>query len=64
MIIDELRSAIRDYDDWPTDEKRARVIRATRLFVDAVDQRAEIIEHMRRTITPSEQALGEILGTR
>jgi hypothetical protein len=51
-----------DYDDWPTSEKRARVIEATRRFVGAVDMQAAAIEHMRQRVTPSEQALAELMN--
>lgn len=56
----ELRAAMLDYDDWPTDEKRAKVIDLARCFVRAVDQRAAVIEQLRQ-IKPSDQALAELL---
>lgn len=61
-IFAELRAAVLDYNDWPTAKNHARVFDLTRRFVAAVDQRAAVIEHMRQHITPSEQALSELLG--
>lgn len=61
-IFAELRDAVASYDDWPTPEKRADVIDLARRFVGAVNQQAEVIEHMRQTVTPSEQALSAILN--
>ena len=61
-LFDELKVAITRYDDWPTPEERARVISTARRFVRAVDQRAEVIEQMRQSVTPSEQALSELLN--
>lgn len=60
-IFAELRAAVVAYDDWPTPEKRAQVIDLARRFVAAVDHRAAVIEQMRRHVTPSEQALSELL---
>lgn len=61
-LIDELRAALVSYDDWPTPEGRGRVIHHARELVRAIDARAATIEHMRHHITPSEQAIGELLG--
>lgn len=61
MIFDELRAAVKANDDWPTEESKANVIHYARRFVDAVDQRAVMIAHMRAHTTPSEQALSEIM---
>ena len=61
-IFAELRAAVELYDDWPTPDKRAQVIDSARRFVQSVDQRAAMIEHMRQHVTPSEQALSEILN--
>ena len=57
----ELKAALEKYDDWPTPEERARVISAARRFVRAVDQRAAVIEQMRQSVTPSEEALRSLL---
>jgi len=62
MILDELRSAVARHDDWPTDESSMVVIETARRLVRAVDMRAQVIEQMRQTITPSDQAVAEILG--
>lgn len=61
-IFAELRDAMHSYDDWPTHEKRANVIELTRQFVRAVDQHAEVIEHYRQHVTPSAQALSELVN--
>ncbi len=61
-IFAELRAALMAYDDWPTPEKRAQVVDLARRFVGAVDQQAAAIEHMRQHVTPSEQALSELLS--
>lgn len=61
-IFAELRLAVAAYDDWPTPEKRAQVVDLARRFVGAVDQRAAVIEHIRQHVTPSEQALAELLA--
>lgn len=61
-IFAELRAAVTSYDDWPTPEKRADVIDLARRFVRAVDGHAEMIEYMRQSVTPSQQALNEILN--
>jgi hypothetical protein len=58
----ELRAAVEAYDDWPTPESRAHVIELARRFVGTVNQRAAYIEHMRQSVTPSEQALSELLN--
>jgi hypothetical protein len=60
-LFAELRAAVLVYDDWPGSEARAQVIEAARRFVQAVDQRAAMIEQMRQTITPTDQALAELL---
>ena len=61
-LFDELRARIARYDESPTPEERARVISTARRFVRAVDQRAAVIEHMRQHVTPSDQALAELLN--
>lgn len=61
-MIDELREALARHDEWPTTETSRMVIEQARRFVRAVDQRAQVIEQMRREVTPSDQALAEILG--
>lgn len=61
-LFDELRAAIKDYDDWPTPEKRVEVIDRARRFVGAVDHRTAAIEHMRQTVTPSAEALNQLLN--
>lgn len=61
-VFAELRVAVAAYDDWATAEKRAQVIDVARRFVAAVDQRAAAIEHMRQHVSPTDQALGELLG--
>lgn len=61
-IFAELKAAVADYDDWPTPEKRAQVIDLARRLVGAVDHRAAVIEQMRQHVTPSEQALSELLN--
>ena len=61
-IFAELRAAVMACDDWPTAEKRAQVIDLARRFVGAVDQRTAVIEHMRQHVTPSEQAMSELLN--
>lgn len=61
-VYTELRTAVLDYDDWPTPVKRVQVVDAARRFVGAVDQAAAAIEYMRQHVTPSEQALNELLG--
>lgn len=60
-IVNELRAAITAYDEWPTPERRVEVIDLCRRFIHAVDQRAAVIEQMRQHVSPSEQALSELL---
>ena len=61
-LFTELREAIRRHDEWPTLETGMNVIHAARRFVQAVDMRADVIEQMRRDVTPTQQALDELLG--
>ena len=63
-IFAELRAAVANYDDWPTDEKRAEVIVLARRFVQVVDSQARVIEHMRHNITPTDEALSALLNPR
>jgi hypothetical protein len=60
-IFDELRTALRRHDEWPTNETAAQVIDLARRFVRAVDQRADVIDYYRQNVTPSEEALSELL---
>lgn len=61
MIVDELRHALGRHDDWPTDETSLIVIETARRLVRAIDMRAAVINQMRRNVTPSEQAISELL---
>lgn len=61
MIYDELRAAVKAHDDWPTEESKANVIYAAERFVEVVDAQAEKIEYMRRHVTPTEEALAQIM---
>jgi glutaredoxin-related protein len=63
VVIDELRAALARHDEWPTKQTSAAVIDAARRLVGGVDMRAEVIEQMRRRVTPSEQAIAELLGS-
>jgi hypothetical protein len=63
LIVDELRHALSRHDEWPTEETSAVVIETARRLVQAIDMRAQVIDQMRRNITPSEQAIAELLGT-
>jgi hypothetical protein len=60
--FEQLRDAVASYDDWPGPDNRFQLIDAARRFVRAVDHRAEMIEQMRQHVTPSEQALSELLN--
>lgn len=60
-LFSDLRAAVEAFNQWPDSRSRAQVIGAARLFVEAVDHRAAMIEHMRQRVTPSDQALNEIL---
>jgi hypothetical protein len=62
MIIDELREALARHDDWPTSETSAVVIDTARRLVQAIDMRAQVIDQMRREVTPTHQAMAELLG--
>jgi hypothetical protein len=60
-LFDKLKTAVADYQEWPTAHKRTQVCTAALQFVRAVDTRAAMIEQMRHHVTPSEQALSELL---
>jgi hypothetical protein len=57
----ELKAALWSYDEWPTPVKRLDVVNCARRFVKAVEARAEVIEYYRAHVTPTEQALSELL---
>jgi hypothetical protein len=61
-LFAELKDAVANYDDWPTPEGRARVISLARRFVRAVDQKAAVIEQMRQQVTPTEEALSQLMN--
>jgi hypothetical protein len=61
-IVAELRAAVAAHDDWPTDNTRAEVIALARRFIQTIDQRAAVIEQMRHHVTPTEEALSELLN--
>jgi hypothetical protein len=63
-LFDDMRAAVESYDEWPTPEGRGRVLAATRKFVRAVTRQEQVIEQMRQHVTPSEQALRELIGER
>jgi hypothetical protein len=56
-----LANAVTAHNEWPDNETRAEVLDAAKRFVDAVIHRGQVIEHMRATVTPDEQALAQIL---
>lgn len=60
--VAELREKMRLHDDWPTKETGYVVIEAARRLIRAIDQRGALIEHMRAHMTPTAQAIGEILS--
>ena len=62
MIVDELRDALDRHDDWPTDDTGMIVIETARRLIRAIDMRAQVIEQMRRNVTPSEQAMVELMA--
>jgi hypothetical protein len=61
-VIDELRSQLERHDEWPTRQTSALVVDAARRLIQAIDMRAAMIEQMRRDVSPSAQAIGELLG--
>ena len=61
-VVDELRAAVAAHREWPTAGSKATVVYAAQRFVDALDARAAVIAQMRAHVTPSEQALQELLG--
>jgi hypothetical protein len=61
--VDDLRSAVNAHNDWPTEESKANVIYYACRLVDVIDQHAEMIEYMRRNVTPTQEAVRAIMGT-
>ncbi len=62
--FDELQAAVRTHDDWPTAATADTVIYAARNLVDAVQRQAEYVEHLRRTVTPTQEAIAAIMNSR
>jgi len=60
--LDELREALEAHAHWPRPASSAAVIDAARRLVQAIDMRAQVIEQMRQTISPTEQAISELMG--
>ena len=60
-IYTELKTAVCSYNEWGTRSDQCNVIYAAQRFVAAVEQRANVINQMRQTVTPTEQAIAEIL---
>jgi hypothetical protein len=60
-LLDALRSALARHDEWPSKQTGVEAIDTARRLVQAVDMRAGVIEQMRATVTPTEQALAELL---
>jgi hypothetical protein len=61
-IIGELRQALARHDDWPTTETKTVVIGCARALIQTIDMRAAVIEAMRQHVTPTDQAIAELLG--
>lgn len=62
-LVAELRRTVRDHRDWPTTASVGRVADAAGRLIDCIDQRAEMIEHMRAHVTPTQEAIAEIIGS-
>ncbi len=58
----ELRQAINLHDEWPTEETRLRVVEQARYLVRAVEQKAAMIAQMRQAVTPTDEAIAQLLG--
>jgi hypothetical protein len=61
-LYDELKAAMFLYDDWPDYPTAKVVIDSARRLVQAVESRAEMIAHMRATMTPTAEALAQFIG--
>jgi hypothetical protein len=60
-LVDVLREAIKRNDDWSTVDTKAAVINTARSLVQAIDQRAATIEFYRAHVTPTDEAIKEML---
>lgn len=63
-VFAELQAAVHNHDDWASPDSQAQVVEWARRFVGAVEMRAQVIEHMRQTVTPTAEALAQIMGDR
>jgi hypothetical protein len=61
-LFDELKYAVRLHDEWPDAATRTVVIDSARRLVQAVEQRAEKIAYMQASLTPTAEAVAQIIG--
>lgn len=60
--FEELAAAVAAHDEWPSIGAKNDIIAAAERFVGAVKYQADAIEHMRRNMTPREQALADVMA--